>query len=103
VGLQALRAGASKWRDEADDYVLAELASLGKQGQTISDEASLGLENAVGNVPSGTAPADVDRDGMADAWETEHGLDPSNDADRNADRNRDGWTNLEEYMNSLAP
>jgi hypothetical protein len=97
------KAGASKWRDEADDYVLAELASLGKQGKTISDEASLGLSNVVGNVPGGAAPPDVDRDGMADAWETAHGLDPSNAADRNADRNGDGWTNLEEYVNSLAP
>lgn len=97
------KAGASKWRDEADDYVVAELASLGKQGKTISDETSLGLANAVGDVPSGTAPRDEDRDGMADAWETEHGLDPSDAADRNADRNGDGWTNLEEYVNSLAP
>jgi pectate lyase len=97
------KAGASKWRDEADDYVVAELASLGKQGKTISDEASLGLANAVGEVPSGTAPKDEDRDGMADAWEAEHGLDPSDAADRNADRNGDGWTNLEEYVNSLAP
>lgn len=96
-------AGASLWRDEVDDYVVAELASLGTDGATISDEASLGLTNVVGNVPSGTAPADTDRDGMADAWESANGLDPSDPEDRNGDRNGDGWTNLEEYINSLVP
>jgi hypothetical protein len=86
-----------------DDYVMDELVSYGKKGKTISDETSLGLANAVGTIPGGAAPADVDRDGMADAWETANGLDPSDAEDRNEDRNGDGWTNLEEYINSLAP
>lgn len=96
-------AGASKFRDAVDDYVMAELDSYGKQGKTISDEASLGLPNVVGNLPAGTAPADTDRDGMSDTWETANGLDPSDAKDGNADRNKDGWTNVEEYINSLAP
>jgi hypothetical protein len=96
-------AGASKFRDAVDDYVMAELDSYGKQGKTISDEASLGLPNVVGNLPVGTAPADTDRDGMSDTWETANGLDPSDAKDGNADRNKDGWTNVEEYINSLAP
>jgi hypothetical protein len=95
-------AGASLWRDPVDDYVMAELASFGKQGKTISDEASLGIPNVVGNVAGGTAPKDTDQDGMPDAWEQTNGLDPANAADRNNDRNGDGWTNLEEYINSLA-
>lgn len=48
----------------------------------------------------GDAPADLDRDGMADSWEKEHGLDPTNPEDRNA-LNADGYTWLEEYLNSL--
>jgi len=56
----------------------------------------------VTNLPTAAAPADLDRDGMADAWERASGLDPDDDSDRNGDRNRDGWTNLEEYINSLA-
>ncbi len=96
-------AGASKWRDQVDDYVIDELVSYGKKGKTISDEASLGLSNAVGTIPGGPPPADVDRDGMADSWETANGLDPSDPEDRNEDRNGDGWTNLEEYINSLVP
>jgi pectate lyase len=95
-------AGASLFRDAADLYVLDELASVGTRGSTIDDEAVLGFADGVGELPSAAAPADLDRDGMADAWELEGGLDPSDPEDRNADRNGDGWTNLEEYVNSLA-
>jgi len=44
---------------------------------------------------------DSDRDGMPDDWEKEHGLNPKDPADRNADFNGDGYTNLEKYLNSL--
>jgi hypothetical protein len=40
---------------------------------------------------------------MADAWELAHGLSPDDPGDRNGDRDRDGYTNLEEYLNSLCP
>jgi hypothetical protein len=71
-------------------------------GATISDEASLGLPGAVGEVAGGTTPQDTDRDGMPDDWEKANGLNTSEASDRNGDRNADGWTNLEEYLNSLA-
>jgi hypothetical protein len=96
-------AGASLYRDAVDDYVLAELASFGTRGATIDDETSLGLPDVVGTLPSAAAPADLDRDGMADAWEQQNGLNPGLAEDRNGDRNGDGWTNLEEYINSLVP
>ena len=38
---------------------------------------------------------------MPDAWETAHGLNPNDPADGSKDRNNDGYTNLEEYLNSL--
>ena len=44
-------------------------------------------------------PADTDGDGMPDAWETAHGLNPAT-ADQNT-LNRDGYTALEVYLNSL--
>ena len=50
---------------------------------------------------SAPAPADADKDGMADDWETENGLDPNDAEARNEDRNSDGFTNLEEYINSM--
>jgi len=49
----------------------------------------------------GAAPADSDHDGMPDAWEASHGLNPSNAADR-AGIGVGGYTNLEIYLNSVA-
>ncbi len=93
-------AGASIYKDAADKYVLAELASLGKKGATISNESSIG---GIGTLPGGSAPSDKDRDGMSDAWESAHSLDPNDASDGNDDRNGDGYTNLEEYLDSLVP
>jgi pectate lyase len=50
---------------------------------------------------SAAPPADADHDGMPDAWETAHGLDPKNPADGAAYR-PDGYTHLEHYLNELA-
>jgi hypothetical protein len=44
---------------------------------------------------------DTDGDGMPDAWEIEHGLDP-NVANNNGDFDNDGYTDLEEYLNEVA-
>jgi len=50
---------------------------------------------------TGRAAADEDHDGMADEWELSAGLNPGDPDDRNGDRDSDGYTNLEEYLNSL--
>lgn len=48
---------------------------------------------------------DSDDDGMPNAWETAHGFDPHSPAgdfsEANADPDGDGFTNLEDYLNSL--
>lgn len=91
-------AGATKpSRDAADARVATEVRSC--TGGIIDDPSERGGWPVLAN---GAAPADADRDGMADAWESARGLSPSNAADRNADRNGDGYTNLEEYLNELA-
>ena len=46
---------------------------------------------------------DRDRDGMPDTWESANGLNPEDPNDGNSDRDGDGYTNLEEYVNSLCP
>jgi hypothetical protein len=48
----------------------------------------------------GTPPVDTDHDGMPDAWETARGLNPADPSDGNQDADGDGFTNLEEYLNS---
>jgi len=49
---------------------------------------------------SAAAPADQDKDGMADAWERKHGLDAQNPDDRNR-MHSSGYTALEVYLNEL--
>lgn len=62
-------------------------------------------ESDVGGFPitnGGTPCADSDDDGMPDVWETARGLNPNLYADTNQDRNGDGYTNLEEYLNGAS-
>lgn len=44
---------------------------------------------------------DSDKDGMPDEWEKQHGLNPSDASDNKTDRSNDGYTNIEEYINSI--
>jgi len=50
---------------------------------------------------SGTAPVDSDHDGMPDKWESAIGLNSSDANDARGDRDNDGFTNIEEYINKL--
>lgn len=56
--------------------------------------------NAWPALNSTTPPTDTDHDGMPDSWEISHGLDANNAADRNGSA-ANGYTNLENYLNSL--
>lgn len=59
----------------------------------------------VGGYPEykGTPYKDADSDGMPDAWEAKNGLNPNNASDASGDRDNDGYTNIEEYLNSVVP
>lgn len=59
----------------------------------------------VGGYPdyAGEPYADADSDGMPDAWETAHGLDPRNADDAAGDRNGDGYTHIEDFLYGLDP
>lgn len=50
---------------------------------------------------SAEPPADTDEDGMPDEWEKAHDLNPNDASDAAKDRNDDGYTNIEEYVNGL--
>lgn len=53
------------------------------------------------NIEAGTAYKDTDKDGMSDVWESANGLNPNDASDRNGDKNGNGYTNLEDFLNSL--
>jgi hypothetical protein len=96
-------AGASLHRDQVDSLVVADLKSLGKSGTLWTNQTATGLTNmGYGTLAGGTAPTDTDKDGMPDAWETKHGLDPSNAADATGDFDKTGFTNIEKYINGIA-
>jgi hypothetical protein len=50
---------------------------------------------------TGLRITDTDRDGMPDAWETAHGLNPGNASDRTTSMNG-GYNAVEVYLNELA-
>jgi MYXO-CTERM domain-containing protein len=95
------QAGTCKHRDAVELRLIAQLSSLGTKGAIIADESTVGGQPAV---TSEKRPAgfDTDNDGMSDAWETAHGLNPSSASDATGDYNGDGYTNIEKYLNSLA-
>ncbi len=57
----------------------------------------------VGGYPQykGTPFKDSDGDGMPDDWEVKHGLNPKDPSDASKAHDKDGYTNIEEYLNSL--
>ncbi|MFC3829753.1 MULTISPECIES: polysaccharide lyase [Niastella] len=57
----------------------------------------------VGGYPEykGTPYKDSDNDGMPDDYEVKHGLNPKNAADASQYKTKGGYTNIEEYLNSL--
>ncbi|MDR8391926.1 hypothetical protein NC796_12280 [Aliifodinibius sp. S!AR15-10] len=59
----------------------------------------------VGGYPEyeGMRYKDEDMDGMPNAWENKHGLNPKDPSDANGDMNEDGYTNIEMYINGINP
>ncbi len=86
-------------RDSVDARIIAEF-------QTRSGLIPNLSPNEVGGYPvmeNSTPYADQDHDGMADAWELAHGLDPDDPDDRNLTTlSSEGYTNLEIFLSGLA-
>jgi hypothetical protein len=89
-------AGASKVRDSVDQRVVDDVKN--KTGKLIDSPSEVG---GWPELKSEAAPVDSDNDGMPDDWETANGLNKDDAADGNQDQDGDGYTNIEEYLNSL--
>lgn len=88
-------------RDSIDARVIEEVrtgyAKFGNNGIITTPEDVGGWPKLASEPP----PADADEDGMPDEWEKTHGLNPNDAADGTKDRDGDGYTNVEEYINGL--
>ncbi len=95
-------AGNSIIRDAVDTRLMQEVASYGTLGGVIIRESD--LFPGYGTNPSYLNPrarlTDADNDGIADNWESAHGLNPANGTDWKG-LNANGYTRLEEYLNEL--
>lgn len=89
-------------RDQADQFMINELTSLGTQGITISTFTNENLLpfGGTGLVSGAAAQTDTDRDGIPDTWELANGLNPNNAADAKIITGS-GYSNLEIYLNTL--
>jgi pectate lyase len=90
------KAGASLVRDTADTRLVQSIGN--RSHRMIDSQEEVGGWPSLKSTPS---QRDSDGDGMPDAWELKRQLDPNYGSDRNDDRDEDGYTNLEEYLNDL--
>ena len=100
-------AGASLHRDSHDKYIADDVTNgVAKYTGSGLSTGFINSQDDAGGWPeltSEAAPTDTDRDGMPDAWETAHGLNPNDASDSklyNLDSHR-YYTNLEVYCNEL--
>lgn len=96
-------------RDSLDARIIEEVRTgTAKYGETYAGggKGIIDSPKAVGGWPklnSSDPPADRDNDGMPDEWELKYGLNPDDPSDNILDKDGDGYTNIEEYLNNTDP
>ncbi len=85
-------------RDSVDARIVNEVRR--REGSIIDSQSQVG---GWPELKSTSPLPDTDGDGMPDAWERRHGLNPRDPVDGSADKDRDGYTNVEEYLNATNP
>ena len=83
-------------RDAIDLRLIQEVQE--RKGANVPDSKSLVWPK----LKSAKAPADSDNDGMPDEWELKYDLTPHR-ASNNDDKDKDGYTDLEEFLNKTNP
>lgn len=89
-------AGASRVRDSVDLRIIAGVRD--GTGRLINSQTDVG---GWPGLQGGPAWVDTDGDGMPDDWERANGFDAQDASDGAKDRDGDGWTNLEDWLNGL--
>ena len=92
--------GCSLIRDTVDERIIANIVA--KKGTLIDSQNQIGGWDSY-PMERRFSDWDLDRDGVPDSWERAKGLNPEDPNDGIGDRDDDGYTNLEEYINSLVP
>ena len=82
-------------RDSVDARLVNDVRTRG--GKLINSQSEVG---GWPGLKSGPLPLDTDNDGIPDAWETAHGLNPRDPSDASA-LAKSGYTNIEEFINGL--
>ena len=85
-------------RDSVDARIVNEVAE--GVGRIIDEPSQVG---GWPELSGGTPCTDSDHDGMPDEFETRYGLNPADPSDGSVDSDGDGYTNVEEFLNSPAP
>ena len=98
-------AGATLPRRDTVDQRVTEMVRTGK---VTTGNGIINDPDQVGGYPEYTfsadkVPADTDQDGMPDDWEKKHGLNADSPSDSSRDLDKDGYTNVEEYLNGTNP
>ncbi len=99
------KAGATLPRRDAVDVRVTKTV---RTGEFLTENGIVNDPKEVGGYPDYSfspdeVPADSDHDGMPDAWEKQHNLNPQQASDGSTDADGDGYTNVEEYLNGTNP
>lgn len=106
------KAGCSLHRDTIDKRIVYEVqngsytyegSNTGSEVKEKSVKGLIDTPSDVGGWPEykTAAVVDTDGDGIPDAWETEHGLDPNDKSDAKATTLDPPYLNLEVYLNDI--
>jgi len=89
-------------QDALDQRIISDaLNHVGPSTDTEADDP--GDFGGLPSFPPGSPCVDRDQDGMPDEFEIRYGLDPDDSSDNQQDPDRDGWVNMEEYINGTDP
>ncbi len=101
---EQVRTGVVKYNEAFDDTLKPQF-KYRRLPKTSYKQGIITDVRQVGGYPEykGTPYKDTDGDGMPDAWEIKHGLNPNDPSDANLDSNGDGYTNIEKYINGINP